>query len=129
MSNTVVLAEFEKQKRNRLLVGILFDLLGIATYLFPAIGEAGDLAWAPIAAASFFAMYRGLTGIIGGSMVFIEELFPLTDFMPTFTLTWLWVYQINAKKNKERFINNYNKNKKDSVIDITDQQETKNITA
>lgn len=129
MSNTVVLAEFEKQKRNRLLVGILFDVLGIATYLFPAIGEAGDLAWAPIAAASFFAMYRGLTGIIGGSMVFIEELFPLTDFMPTFTLTWLWVYQINAKKSKERFINNYNKSKKDAVIDITDPQETKNIPA
>lgn len=129
MSESIALAEFEKQKRNRLLVGILFDLLGIATYLFPAIGEAGDLAWAPIAAASFFAMYRGLTGIIGGSMVFIEELFPLTDFMPTFTLTWLWVYQINAKKNKERFIQTYNKNKKDSVIDITDQQEVKNITA
>lgn len=129
MSESIVLAEFEKQKRNRLLVGILFDILGVATYLFPAIGEAGDLAWAPIAAASYFAMYRGLTGIIGGSMVFIEELFPLTDFMPTFTLTWLWVYQINARKNKERFITNYNKNKKDTVIDITDQQDVKKIPA
>jgi hypothetical protein len=75
---------FEKKKKQRLLVGIVFDILGVATYFFPALGEAGDLAWAPIAAASFFAMYRGLTGIIGGSMVFIEELFPFTDFMPTF---------------------------------------------
>lgn len=129
MSNSVIDAEFEKQKRNRLLAGILFDVLGIATYLFPAIGEAGDLVWAPIAAASYFAMYRGLTGIIGGSMVFIEELFPLTDFMPTFTLTWLWVYQINAKKNKERFVKNYNKSSKPDVIDITQEHDTKKLPA
>lgn len=118
---------FEKQKKQRLLVGVVFDLLGIATYFFPAIGEAGDLAWAPIAAASFFAMYRGLTGIIGGSMVFIEELFPFTDLMPTFTLTWLWVYQINGAKNKARFLKN-NASKTDGIIDISEFQDNKKLT-
>ncbi len=119
---------FEKKKKQRLLVGIVFDILGVATYVFPALGEAGDLAWAPIAAASFFAMYRGLTGIIGGSMVFIEELFPFTDFMPTFTLTWLWVYQINGGKNKARFLKNH-ETKGEEVIDITPLQENKKISA
>jgi hypothetical protein len=31
---------FEKKKKQRLLVGIVFDILGVATYFFPALGEA-----------------------------------------------------------------------------------------
>lgn len=129
MITTTALQAFEKQKKTRLMVGILFDFLGIATYLFPAIGEVGDLAWAPIAAATFFAMYRGLTGIIGGSMVFIEELFPFTDFMPTFTLTWLWVYKVKGEKNKARFLKDYSQKTDDDSIDITHLQEKKKLTA
>lgn len=128
MNQITGIEAFEKKKKQRLLVGIVFDILGVATYFFPALGEAGDLAWAPIAAASFFAMYRGLTGIIGGSMVFIEELFPFTDFMPTFTLTWLWVYQINGAKNKAKFLKNH-ETKGEEVIDITPLQENKKISA
>ncbi len=119
---------FEKQKKQRLLVGILFDFLGVATYFFPAIAEVGDLAWAPIAAATFFGMYRGATGIIGGSIVFIEELFPFTDIMPTFTLAWLWVYQINGAKNKARFLKE-KQGASDGVIDITPLQDNKKLTA
>ena len=127
MEPSTALQAFEKQKKNRLLIGILFDLLGIATYLFPAIGEAGDLAWAPIAAATYFAMYKGLTGIIGGSFVFIEELFPFTDFIPTFTLTWIWVYKINGKKNEAAFLKR-NPDKPDNIVDITPLQENKKLT-
>lgn len=115
---------FEKQKKQRLFVGIIFDLLGVATYFVPALAEIGDLAWAPIAAATFFGMYRGATGIIGGSIVFIEELFPFTDIMPTFTLAWLWVYQINGAKNKAKFMENQ-KSKTDGTIDITHLQDKK----
>ncbi len=128
--STSAIQAFEKQKNNRLIVGLLFDALGIATYIFPAIGEAGDLAWAPIAAATFFGMYRGLTGIIGGSVVFIEELFPLTDFMPTFTLTWLWVYKVHGEKNKARFVKRHAKNaEQEGIIDITHLQDKKKLTA
>ena len=119
---------FEKQKKQRLFVGILFDFLGMATYFFPAIAEVGDLAWAPIAAATFFGMYRGATGLIGGSIVFIEELFPFTDIMPTFTLTWLWVYKINGEKNKARFLKEKQGNT-DETIDITHLQEKKKLPA
>lgn len=129
MSNTPALQAFEKQKKNRLYIGLLFDFLGMATYFFPAIGEVGDLAWAPIAAATFFGMYRGLTGLVGGSFVFIEEVFPITDFMPTFTLTWLWVYMIRGEKSKKRFLKGFNNEEPatDSV-DITDYQDKKKLT-
>lgn len=129
MNTTLSLAAFEKQKKQRLVAGIIFDLLGVITYLFPGLGEAFDLAWAPIAAATFFAMYRGLTGIIGGSFVFIEELFPFTDIVPTFTITWFWVYIINGEKNKARFLKNNIQKTDDGIIDITHLQEKKKITA
>ena len=129
MDQKAALEAFEKQKKQRLIAGIIFDLLGIITYLFPGLGEAADLAWAPIAAATFFGMYRGLTGLIGGSVVFIEELFPFTDFMPTFTLTWLWVYKLRGEKAKERFLKDHASLKAaDGVIDITPLQENKKIT-
>jgi hypothetical protein len=119
---------FEKQKKQRLFVGILFDLLGMATYAFPALGEAFDLAWAPIAASTFFAMYRGATGIIGGSVVFIEELIPFTDVLPTFTITWLWVYKVNGAKTKAKFLQRQQA-KGDGTIDITHLQEDKKLPA
>lgn len=128
MSTTPSLAAFEKQKKQRLLVGIVFDLLGMATYLFPGLGEAADLAWAPIAAATYFAMYRGLTGLIGGSFVFIEEI-TVADFIPTFTITWFWVYIINGEKNKARFLNNQLQKTGDGSVDITHLQDKKKITA
>jgi hypothetical protein len=128
MSTQTIEQAFEKQKTQRLLVGILFDLLGVATYFVPAIAEVGDLAWAPIAAATFFAMYRGSTGLIGGSIVFIEEIVPFTDILPTFTLAWLWVYKINGAKTKARFLQD-KQGKGDGAIDITHLQENKKLPA
>ncbi len=127
MTTTPSLEAFEKQKRSRLIIGILFDALGMASFIFPGLFEAIDLAWAPIAAATFFGMYRGLTGIVGGSIVFIEELLPVTDVLPTFTVAWIWVYVINGEKNKARFLKN-KPEVKDQTIDITDYQENKKVT-
>lgn len=108
---------FQKKKNQQLFIGILFDILGVATYFVPALGEMGDLAWAPIASMVYFGMYRGLTGLIGGSFVFLEEIFPFTDFMPTFTITWLWIYMINEKKSKASFLEKMNDSNKPIPID------------
>ena len=35
---------------NKLLVSILIDLVGMATYIVPVAGESADLAWAPVSA-------------------------------------------------------------------------------
>jgi len=42
-------------------------------------------------------MYKGTVGTVGGITVFIEELIPGLDFIPTFTLTWIYTYWIKRK--------------------------------
>jgi hypothetical protein len=39
-------------------------------------------------------MYKGNLGKIGGVLSTIEELLPGIDFIPTFTLTWIYKYVI-----------------------------------
>ena len=72
-----------------LLFFIIMDVLGCATYLIPGIGEWFDIAFAPISAIIYFVTFKGIRGIIGGSINFLEELLPGTDIIPTFTITWL----------------------------------------
>ena len=43
-------------------------------------------------------MYKGKVGKIAGIFDFVEELVPVFDFIPTFTLTWIYVYVIKADK-------------------------------
>jgi hypothetical protein len=75
-----------------LLACIVMDMLGYATYSLPVIGELADIVWAPVSGMIFFMMFRGWKGAFGGMFNFVEELMPGLDFIPTFTLTWLWHY-------------------------------------
>lgn len=77
------------RKRPSLLLCILFDLIGYASYALPFLGEFGDIIWAPISAFAFFKLFGGWKGAIGGVLNFIEELFPGLDFIPSFTIMWL----------------------------------------
>jgi hypothetical protein len=79
-------------KTPSLLACILMDVLGYATYSLPLIGELADLAWAPISALIFFRMFGGWKGAFGGLFSFAEELLPGMDFIPTFTIAWVWKY-------------------------------------
>ena len=69
---------------------ILMDLIGCLSYTIPALGEFSDIIWAPISAVIFFICFRGWKGAFGGVFNFFEELMPGLDFIPTFTITWLW---------------------------------------
>ena len=69
---------------------IVMDLLGYATYAIPVLGELGDIVWAPLSALIFFKTFGGWKGAFGGMFNFIEEILPGLDFIPTFTITWLW---------------------------------------
>ena len=73
-------------KLTKLLVSILIDLVGIATYALPAVGEVGDLAWAPVSAYLVYSLYgnRLLAGL-----AFAEELLPGLDIIPTATIAWI----------------------------------------
>jgi hypothetical protein len=86
-------------KQRNLFLGIIFDLIGMLTYLVPFLGEFADVIWAPIAAIMLSYMYKGTIGKVGGVIEFLEEILPFSDFIPTFTLTWIYTYVIKNQEN------------------------------
>lgn len=84
---------------NLLVKGILFDLIGMATMSIPVVGPFLDLAWAPYAAKKMGEMYPGRNGKIASVLVFIEEILPFTDIIPSFTLMWVYTYLIKTEKD------------------------------
>ncbi|MCC4213743.1 hypothetical protein [Leeuwenhoekiella parthenopeia] len=83
---------------NLLIKGVLFDLIGMATMAIPVVGPFLDLAWAPYAAKKMGEMYPGRNGKIASVLVFVEELLPFTDIIPSFTLMWVYTYLIKTEK-------------------------------
>ena len=79
-----------------LMLCIIFDLIGYASYSVPFLGEFADIIWAPISGLIFYRIFGGWKGAMGGLFNFIEELLPGTDFIPSFTIMWLLK---NSKKN------------------------------
>jgi hypothetical protein len=78
--------------------GIFYDLVGMVSYFIPFIGPFLDLLWAPFAASQMTKMYPGKRGRIAAVIVFLEELSPGLDVIPTFTFTWLYVFVWKGKK-------------------------------
>lgn len=67
---------------------ILMDLVGMASYIFPGLGELSDAVWAPISGFMFYKLFGGRLGLIGGVLDFLEEILPFTDIIPSFTIAW-----------------------------------------
>jgi len=87
------------KKYKNLLLSILFDLIGMLSFVIPGIGEFSDVIWAPVSVYIITKMYKGTIGKIGGVISFLEEIGVFgTDFLPTFTLTWLYTYSIKTEK-------------------------------
>ena len=84
--------------RNRdLILGLLFDGIGMLSFSIPLIGEFSDVVWAPIAGFLMTWMYKGRIGKVAGVFAFLEEIIPFTDVIPSFTLTWIYNYWIKKK--------------------------------
>ncbi len=86
-------------KTRDLFLGILFDVIGMLTYAVPFLGEFADVVWAPISGILMVWLYKGSIGKVGGIFSVIEELLPGMDFIPTFTLAWIYKYVINKNKS------------------------------
>lgn len=86
-------------KNNLLKRGIIYDLIGMASYAVPVAGPFLDLLWAPYAAKKMSEMYPGRKGKIAAVIVFIEEILPGTDIIPTFTLMWLYTFVWSREKS------------------------------
>ena len=93
-----VQVELVNSKKSNLILGILFDVIGMLSFTVPFIGEFSDVVWAPIAGYLMTRMYKGTIGKVGGVIAFLEEIIPFSDFIPTFTLTWIYNYWIKNKK-------------------------------
>ena len=89
----------EKRTRN-LLLGLLFDAIGMSSLLFPGLSDLLDVIWAPLAGWLMTRMYKGKIGQAAGVITFVEEIVPGLDVIPTFTIMWVYTYVISAKKNK-----------------------------
>jgi hypothetical protein len=95
----------KKKKYKHLLTGLLFDGIGMLSFMIPGIGEFADLIWAPLAGWLMTRMYKGNSGKIAGFIAFVEEIIPGLDIIPSFTLMWLYTYV-------------FKKEKKTTIIDI-----------
>ena len=93
MKQNPILASALSKNRN-LVLSLLFDFVGYFSYAIPFLGEFADIVWAPISAVLLSKIYKGSVGKIAGTFEFIEEILPFTDFIPTFTLTWIYTYII-----------------------------------
>ena len=87
-----------KNLKNKLLLkGVVYDAIGMASSAIPVVGAFLDILWAPYAAKKMQEMYPNRGGKIASVLVFIEEILPFTDIIPTFTL--MWGYNFVWKKN------------------------------
>jgi hypothetical protein len=95
-----------KLLKDRLFIkGLLYDTVGMATMAIPLVGPFLDLLWAPYAARKMGEMYPGKKGKVASVIVFIEEILPGTDIIPTFTLMYFYTFVWSKKKQtKEQII-------------------------
>jgi len=93
--------DYPSKKIRYLLLGLLFDLLGLVSFVVPGIGEFSDIIWAPLAGWLMTRMYRGNLGKAAGLVTFVEEILPGLDVLPTFTLMWLYTFLIKKHGREE----------------------------
>lgn len=76
-------------KNKKLVLGIVFDLIGMITFI--------DIVWAPVSGLIMSKMYTGRKGKIAGVFSFIEEILPGFDIIPSFTIMWFYTYVFSKK--------------------------------
>lgn len=89
-----------KNRWRYLILGLLLDGIGMLSFVIPGIGEFSDVIWAPLAGWLMTRMYKGRVGQVAGVIAFLEELLPGFDFIPSFTLMWLYTYLLKSGSSK-----------------------------
>ena len=73
-----------ERKYKKLLNCMVLDAIGMASAALPVI----DVVWAPIAASISYRMFGEKRGKYTSVITFIEEILPVTDVIPSFTIFW-----------------------------------------
>lgn len=84
--------KMKNEKYKLLRQAIIYDIVGMVSMAIPVVDPFLDIFWAPFAAKKMNDMYKGTEGKIASVFVFLEEILPFTDIIPTFTLMWLYTY-------------------------------------
>lgn len=82
----------KENKYKKLILGLLFDGIGMLSFTVPLIGDFSDIIWAPLAGWLMTRMYKGKVGQGAGLFTFLEEIIPGLDIIPTFTIMWFYTY-------------------------------------
>ncbi len=85
----------------KLALGLIFDAIGMLSFVIPFVGSFTDIIWAPIAGWLMTRMYKGKAGQAAGLFTFVEELIPGMDIIPTFTIMWFYTYVFKGAKNEK----------------------------
>ncbi|CAL2061470.1 hypothetical protein [Tenacibaculum sp. 190524A05c] len=92
----------KENKYLKLLLGIVFDLIGYTSFIIPWFAEITDVIWAPASAYLMTRMYKGKKGKVAAVVSFAEEALPWLDIIPTFTLMWIYTYVIYSENKDEK---------------------------
>jgi len=95
-----------KLLKDRLFIkSLVYDAIGMVTLVIPLVGPFLDLLWAPYAAKKMGEMYPGRKGKVASVLVFLEEILPGTDIVPTFTLMYFYTFVWSkSKQTREQVI-------------------------
>ena len=77
-----------KSKSTKLVLSVCFDIIGLVSYFVPLF----DFIWAPISYYLMIQLYDGKKGKTAAAHVFIEEILPMSDIIPTFSIMWIYTY-------------------------------------
>ncbi len=73
-----------ESKYKKLVKCLVLDAIGMASAALPII----DVVWAPIAASISYKMFGEKRGKYTSIITFVEEILPVTDVIPSFTIFW-----------------------------------------
>ena len=91
-------------KYKKLVKCLLLDAVGMLSFSIPVIGPFIDVIWSPIAAGISYKMFGEKRGKYTSLVTFIEEILPLTDVIPSFTIFWC-IFDFLKIKNEKNYLN------------------------
>jgi hypothetical protein len=103
-------AIFNREKYIKLALSLVMDLLGMASFAVPGVFGMLDLFWGPVSGIVTFMMYGSTTGAVGGFINAVEEMLPVSDFLPTVTLVWIYTYIMHGEETYKKFVDKYEEN-------------------
>ena len=94
----LTMSKIKDSKFKNLFLSLLYDAIGMLSFVVPFIGDFSDIIWAPIAAWLMTRMYKGRKGQVAAAVTFVEEIVPGLDIIPMFTIMWIYTHVFKGEK-------------------------------